>query len=87
MWVHEALTEIRMKVYEHLIALSRFVIGFERAKLRDASSTALTFLHESPILSSRLSSRFENEVFLSCELWYSFKILVSYSLLKYVSID
>lgn len=51
MWVHEALTEIRMKVCEHLIAPSRIGIGFERAKLRDASSTALTFLHELPILS------------------------------------
>lgn len=79
MWVHEALTEIRMKVYEHLIASSRIGIGFERAKLRDASSTALTFLYELPILSSHFSSRFENEVFLFCELYYSFKILVSYS--------
>lgn len=68
MWVHEALTEIRMKAHEHLIALSRIGIGFERAKLRDASNIALTFLHEPPILSSCLSSRFENEVFLFCEL-------------------
>lgn len=79
MWVHEALTEIRRKVCEHLIALSRTGIGFERAELRDASHVALTRLHEPPLLSSCLSSRLENEVFLFSELCYSFKILVSYS--------
>lgn len=79
MWVHEALTEIRMKVREHLIALSRIGVGFERAKLRNASDVALTFLHEPPLLSSCLSSRFENEVFLFSELCYSFKILLSNS--------